>query len=444
MILGVCSDNGYVQMLQPFQGNPQKMSKIILLASYNTTSDIQGLTYAIVQWPTVFRSQMASKTTCYGLAGVRTKDVTPLEDVLRIEHSSIPSSVERLTEVSVAPEIPRRKKGKKQSQIPPNAPQSPATRRVPVSTKFEVREPQSIPQRHGSRLDIQQDMRPCAKDRRRAKAKPLVDNIIPRSTPGLHMPSTSDLSEEPDHELTHPLDLPAPPRMPPRGPGTSILGLSSTLHGVLPFAASVARRVTCGATCPLLIAAPKLLSPVLKPQQSTKTDLDASTSDNEEPFGSSSDTPFRPQSFTHIPKPNRAESHIYDPDRFLYQQSPEYLQFNKAFLEEIIRYAKNHQATVPESQLRELKIRLQIAQFLLTRLTLALEIQSLEDEAAARGILWPLPSQDGRKDRFTSDWELYRKLSNRLDRGVREDVRLPQMTMESRLARLDYQNIAVI
>jgi hypothetical protein len=73
MIMGVCSDNGYVQLIQEFYRNIEKMSKIVLLTSCNTVVNIQNLTYAIVRWPTVFRSEEVIKRSAYKLVGPQTK-----------------------------------------------------------------------------------------------------------------------------------------------------------------------------------------------------------------------------------------------------------------------------------------------------------------------------------------------------------------------------------
>jgi hypothetical protein len=107
--MGVCSDNGYVQLLQEFQGNTEKMSMILPLTSCNTVVNIQNLTYAIVRWPTVFRSEEVSKRSAYKLGGPQTKGVTPSEESVQLANRNCAmANIGRVIKATSVPEYAKR------------------------------------------------------------------------------------------------------------------------------------------------------------------------------------------------------------------------------------------------------------------------------------------------------------------------------------------------
>jgi hypothetical protein len=143
MILAVCSDNGYIQMLQQFQVDLWKVSKIVLLTSYDTTIPMRCLTYAIIKWPTVFRALGISPSRTRGIAGVYTKGMTPLESSLQIANSSTVPSAGMVVEVSTAQKTPTRQVAQPSTHSP-NAPLASIDCTGPAPSVSEAKQMQPV------------------------------------------------------------------------------------------------------------------------------------------------------------------------------------------------------------------------------------------------------------------------------------------------------------
>lgn len=479
MIMGVCSDNGYVQILQEHQFNPEKLSKIVLLTSYDTTFDIQRLTYAIVQWPTIFRSKMMSPRRHDYIAGPRTKVVTPLKDLPQVTNSPSIPSPQTTIETSVVPR-PRRKR-KRRSNTPSSCvPATSSTSKMYTTRLSKVEETQPRPQQKC--IGPQEEPNVMANNATDLPQK----SDIPRdldTTPSIlqhAQPATTPL-EDPNGELTHPFALQpnlqmVAQRPMAQGPMAFAAGLSSHLRGFLPWDGSMAGtlashigiKTLLGSSPPgvhvhpsqeikqrHMVSLASLLegrrskavseifpNPQTRPDQNKEIALELQLSRAlEDPLATSALISIK-QPFVHVPMPNRAQSATYDPDRFLYQQSYEYLKDNHDILETIATYASKNYPTIQKGERPKLRLRIKIAQIIVSRLLLALQIQSLEDEAVERGLPCSLPPNHGRGDAFTHDWEMYSTLSKALKGRINRSMsEMARRTFQSGRAKADYQAI---
>jgi hypothetical protein len=67
-----------------------QIHKIVLLTSCNTVIDIQDLAYAVMKWPTVFRSQVVCTKSSHGIVGPCIKGVTPVENFVQMAMHRFP------------------------------------------------------------------------------------------------------------------------------------------------------------------------------------------------------------------------------------------------------------------------------------------------------------------------------------------------------------------
>jgi hypothetical protein len=109
----------------------------------------------------------------------------------------------------------------------------------------------------------------------------------------------------------------------------------------------------------------------------------------------------------------------YDPDRFLFQQSPHYLACNRKPLATIISYARRYYHLTHATACPSLDRLMNIAEFLTTRLWLAQEIQSVEDRAVDQQLRCSRASTFRCGDAWVNDWYLYWSMS----RAVGEEDR---------------------
>jgi hypothetical protein len=117
------------------------------------------------------------------------------------------------------------------------------------------------------------------------------------------------------------------------------------------------------------------------------------------------------QSFIHVTMPNRAEEPIRDPDRFLLQQSPHYLDYNYQILEKIVCHGRRYYNTTSRARRQQTSRLIHVADFIVARLWLAQEIQTLEDSAVEKQVCRSRPSTFRCGDAWSNDWYLYRSMS---------------------------------
>jgi hypothetical protein len=117
------------------------------------------------------------------------------------------------------------------------------------------------------------------------------------------------------------------------------------------------------------------------------------------------------ESFIHVPMPNRAEEPIHDPDRFLFQQSPHSLHYNHQILEKIVCHENRYYNTTFRATHQQTSRLIQVADFIVARLLLAHEIQTLEDSAVEKQVCCSPPSTFRCGDAWSNDWCLYRSMS---------------------------------
>ena len=58
MFLALCFDNGFVRMLEPYQGNEIALRKIVLVKAGESAPEFQGLPFKTVEFPSVFQEQV--------------------------------------------------------------------------------------------------------------------------------------------------------------------------------------------------------------------------------------------------------------------------------------------------------------------------------------------------------------------------------------------------
>ncbi len=143
--------------------------------------------------------------------------------------------------------------------------------------------------------------------------------------------------------------------------------------------------------------------------------------------------------FVHVPMPNRAQEARHDPNRFLYQQSPHYLASTHQYLQAIVSHARRNYHTTTKAVRRQLRPLIEIAEFMLTRLWLAQEVQKLEDEAIERQIRCSQPSTFRCGDAWGNDWYLYCSMSRALGHKIKPALmRQCNSIAKSGLAKMDW------
>lgn len=451
MIMGICSDNGYVQLLQEFQGDPEKMSQVVLLTSCNTIVNIQCLTYAIVRWPTVFRSTQISNKFSYGMAGPETKGVTPLEDIVRSANRSISvASGEKAIEPPSGPAL-----RKYPSALRPSVPNrlsllpgsssvisasfsKTAISRVPNEQQRRKRQRPGRWQRH--ERDIKNEYHLDVATERGSQQVPAeaID-------PFLQVQPSTDSSEDPDCQLVHVFDMPKELLQGAvANPSCFRRSLFTPANGILPCTGSVMRVVSAGMRIQpgLRPSAFNNHTPALN-KTSVKAEEDRLLSGASVSSGSDKGLSALKDPFIHVPMPNRAQEARYDPDRFLYQQSARYLAYTQQYLQAIVSHARSNHHTTTKAVRRQLRPLIEIAEFMLTRLWLAQEIQRLEDEAIERQIRCSQPSTFRCGDAWGNDWYLYSSLSRALGHRIKPALtRQYNSTAKSRLAKMDWLVLA--
>jgi hypothetical protein len=468
MIMAVCSDKGYVQLLQPFQGDPVKAQKIVLLTSCNTVMDIQNLAYSIVNWPTVFRSHVVSTKGSYGLVGPCTKGVTLLENFVQMAtHSpAVPNAGEA---VKALPDL-QPLKGQviklpiTQTSIPSRsgvqavvvAPTSSAKPKLSI-TRHERKRKRK--QRQGNSNDDEDAHIKTAGGCGRGASCIADTSLIANQGYGPQQgQGHEELSEEPDCRLVHVFDMPVKSV-------SAMRALVSQWNGISPGPGSVMRMIVSS------MARQPALHPWSSPQKSFRDAHNDSVSSSQSPCqtitaldtqrlleqtqenfnGSGASAPAPPQQpkisplspshlpFIHVPMPDRAQEPQYDADRFLFQQSPHYLAYNRKTLTTIISYARRYYPLSHESARPQLYRQLEFADFLTTRLWLAQEIQTLEDHAVDRQLHCSRPSTFSCGDAWVNDWHLYSFMARTL--GEKIDPALGNRSGQigrAGLARLDW------
>jgi hypothetical protein len=473
MTMGVCSDNGYIQTLQEYQVNPEKLSKIVLLTSYDTTIHIQRLTYTIIQWSTIFCSKKVSPNSHNCLAGPHTKGVTPLEDLVRVPNLSIESTVE--TNRTSAARKPCKKR-KPRLNIPPScAPATFTPIKTPAKRKPKIKEVQETQQKKQGDSDKDSNVMTGKQVNLRSRCDISKDGVGNPSNSQLAAPRSEPL-EDPDSQVIHPFESQPSFQMGTQGSTATAAGLFSQFRGRPPLAGSMAGTAASAIAIKPDIGPPHLASRLHSPQDveqpcivslasyliARRSEAESEhlqnphsrTDQNKElalgPQVSSiyqvspalSPPRITKRSFVHVPTCNRAESATYDPDRFLYQHSNVYLRYNHDTLNAITTYASNNYLTLPQSERPKLRLRIKIAQILVTRLFLALQVQALEDKALGKGVCCSLLSDNGRRDAFTHDWEMYATLSRAMRGRVgRSMSEMAQRAFQSGRAKADYRNI---
>ena len=404
--MAVCSDRGYVQLLQPFQGDPVKTHKIILLTSCNTVMDIQNLSYSIVNWPTVFRSHVVSTKGSYGLMGPCTKGVTLLENFVQMAIHS-----------PAAPKVG----GAVEDLRPPGGEVLPlpiTQTSIPSEPGVQIAVPQSSAK---PTLSITRHARQRKRKQRKGNSNDNEDG-----NGAQQRQADEELSEEPDSRLTHVFDVPIKSVSAmralvsqwngiPLGPGSVMRMIVSSMarepalrpwsssqksfrnthSGSVSFSQSLYQTTTAPSTQRLLE----------KPQGN----FNGSGASALAPFRQATISPLPPAQlpFIHVPMPDRAQAPQYDTDRFLFQQSPQYLAYNRKTLTTIISYARRYYPLSHVSARPQLYRQLEFADFLTTRLWLAQEIQTLEDHAIDRQLRCSRPSTFRCEDTWVNDWHLY-------------------------------------
>ncbi len=474
MIMGVCSDNGYVQLLQEFQGDPEKMSKVVLLTSYNTIVNIQCLTYAVVRWPAVFRYTPISNRNSYGLFGPVTKGVTPLEDFVHSANRTVPvANGEKLTGPPSGPEL-RNFPGARLTSLSERLSVLPSGTSVSStsSTKTVVspvpNEEQRRKRQHPGRWkrherDVKKKYRPDV------ATKDGSQQTLAKVT-GLCLPAQprSDSLEDPDCQLIHVFDVPkVPVQRFDANPSCFGRSLFTSANGILPCTGSAVMMIaagmkilpglqllisknhtpsqkSAGAICSATIAYPPAGS---QPSTTMPSLNNAPQQPKEDAIFSGTSTPPAPEQalstlkdpFVHVPMPNRAPEARHDPDRFLYQQSPHYLASAHQFLQAIVFHARRNYHTTTKAVRRQLRPLIEIAEFMLTRLWLAQELQTLEDQAIERQIRCSQPSTFRCGDAWANDWYLYCSMCRALGHKIRPALtRQCNSIARSGLAKMDW------
>ena len=458
--MGTCSDNGYVQLLQEFQGDPEKMYKIVLLTSCNTTADIQKLTYAIVQWTAVFRSKPISTRNSLGLAGPQIKDVTPLADL-----NSVTTNSGKAIKSSSASKLPTCQVARLPS-IPISVPSMSGSHSVGSLPPSKPAQSQARHQRRQkNRISNTSGMR----DQEFACTAATNMAINPRGVAKRER-SKQNLSEDPDGELTHVFHTSIKPVMKDLRPRPLMENLTSQLNVILPHTGSVMATIASSIAgkpllCSLISNDRNLAQDAAENTHrslvasshardktittSASTDLSGQTAGETHVAGTvalpvSQQAPptfpnSLPKPFIHIPIPVRAEGPSYDPDRYLYQQSPHYLACNQQNLGAIVSYAKRHQHKLAKAVRSQLNRRIDVAELSITRLCLAQEIQRLEDCAVRKQVCCSQPSTSRSGDAWANDRSLYYTMSRALGFGIKPVmVKLPNRIARSGLADVDW------
>jgi hypothetical protein len=434
--MGVCSDNGYVQLLQEFQGDPEKMHKIVLLTSYNTILNIGKLTYAIMQWPTVFHSEEASYRKSRSLAGPSIKDVTPLEDFVRLANRT--SATMKSGKVS---------KSLPGSQLPKGqvACLTGVAEKLDLRPKSNSTTPEALLKPAQSRLSRQQEQekkssygdrqrKMTGKDGQNSHYVSQTNLAASAYNVGQRVRSENDLLKEPDCELAHMFDMPKASKSEEANPICSTTNPTFRVYGILPRVGSMmnyipphlvsktyaspppknknvsrapagmGRNLTVGSGGAYQVTTTATSNKNLCPPR-TNTNASSNRPSSATKKASNSWSVTKP--FVHIPMPNRAEEPSYDPERYLFQQSPDYLAYNRRKLESIVSYARTNYHTTSEPDRPALHRMIQVADFMTTRLWVAQEIQKLEDRAVEQQIRCSEASTTSRSDAWGNDWNLY-------------------------------------
>jgi hypothetical protein len=468
MIMAVCSDRGYVQLLQPFQGDPLKTQKIVLLTSCNTVIHIQNLAYSIVNWPTVFRSHVVSTKGSYGLAGPCTKGVTVLENFVQMAiHSPALPNADGLVKASPDRQPPEGQVLQlpiTQTSIPSQpgvqtlvaAP--PSSARPKLGTTPHARQ-RKRKQRKGNSHDNEdahiKTFAECGQAAACTADTSLIANPV---NGGQQRQADEELSEEPDCRLIHVFDMPIKSLSAtrallsqwsgiPLGPGSVMRMIVSSMarepalrpwsSSQKPFRKTHGDFISSSQAPFQTTTAPSARRLLVQPQGK----LDSFDASAPLPSRQATIPPLPPTQlpFIHVPMPDRAQEPQYDADRFLFQQSPQYLTYNHKTLTTIISYARRYYHLSDESARAHLYRQLELAEFLTTRLWLAQEIQTLEDQAVDRQHRCSRPSTFRGGDAWMNDWQLYSFMA----RALREKID-PALGSRSRqigrggLARMDW------
>lgn len=448
------------------------MCKVVLLTSCNTVADIQNLAYAIVQWPTVFRSSPVSYRRCNGLAGPCIKGVTPVENFVQVtSHNFAVASAGRVVkapsgrqppkgQVLHLPGAPTGVLSKMGSHpvvsVPPSKPrpsQMPYVRR-----QQKQRQENNI---HDGDLDITVSGE-CGQE---SGCTAEISVIANPKNGAQRRQEDQDLSEEPDSRLIHIFDVPKNLARQPVKPISVTRILTSQGNGVVPCPGSLMRMIASNmARQPAFhsstssqnpsrrtrsdptassharvqtITAPPTQRLLEQPGESTDISNTSAPSASE-PATATSPAPLQ-QPFIHVPMPDRAQEPMYDPDRFLFQQSPHFLAYNRQTLDTIVSYAKRHYHLTPDTARPRLYRMIEIAEFMISRLWLAQEIQRLEDRAMERQIRCSRPSTFRCGDAWGNDWYLYCSISRALGLRVKAALTRHSNTIaRGGLAKMDW------
>lgn len=474
MIMGVCSDNGYVQLLQEFQGDPETMSKVVLLTSCNTIINIQCLAYAIVRWPTVFRSTQISNRDSYGLAGPATKGVTPLEDFVLSANRSVPVANEgKLIEPPSSPELRNVSRARlpsvsdRLSVLPSGSSVIPvsfsriAVSQVPHEQQRQKRQRPGRQKRHERNTKNEYCLDVAT---RRGSQQP------PAEATELCLPAQSrnDSLEDPDCQLAHAFNVPkVPVQRVDANSSCFRRSLFTSANGVLPCTGSAMRTIVAGIRIPpaLRLLTSNNPKPPRNPagavcgttivythagSQSPTTTPPLNNAlwqpKEDPPFPGTSTAPASEHApsalkdpFVHVPMPNRAQEARYDPDRFLYQQSPHYIASTHQYLQAIVSHVRRNYHTTTKAVRRQVRPLIEIAEFILSRLWLAQEVQKLEDQAMERQIRCSQPSTFRCDDAWGNDWYLYCSMSRALGHKIKPALtRQCNSIAKSGLAKMDW------
>lgn len=474
--MGVCSDNGYVQLLQEFQGDPEKMSKIVLLTSCNTVINIQNLTYAIVQWPNVFRSKPISRGRCNGIAGPQIKGVTPLEECVRLaDRDPIVANSGRLIRTLSGRKLPKRQV----TPLPANPKGAPSAPRDHSLSKVSSSKPAQRQVSHQQQQESGNTNEDCTisfsvSDGHGAAA---INVAVSPCNGAERTQLKQNTSEDPDCELTHDLETPLTLAQRDSRPMCLTRRLLPKLNAILPCTGSVMGTIissiagksafhslnssnhtpfqnSVGKTHGNLMASSHVNNhvdsashPIISVGRRGKSTQNPGTLAHSHSQQGASTVPAplsSRQIFIHIPMPNRSQRPTYDPERYLFQQSQCYLTYNHQALGQIVAHARKYHQTVPKPARPRLRHLLQVADFIVTRLWLAQELQSLEDRAIEKQLRCSPASTSCRGDAWCDDWDLYCamatamrwsidpalvKLSSRVARGALAEVDWPLLLL---------------
>lgn len=449
------------------------MIKVVLLTSCDTVLNIQNLTYAIVQWPTIFRSTRVSSERCNGLAGPVTKGVTPLEDSVQLASRNFTVvNAGRMVTAPSGHELPKGQLARLPS-MPTHVPSVPNSHSgVSAPSSELVRNRGRHRRRKGENIINNEEhyISESGKHSEQFDSTAPINNVMNPKDNARRNQSEQNSSAEPDCELTQVFDVPKT-SMPKEAKPTNLARRLSQANGILPQAGPLMRMMMVSriaarpaslsstssnhslpqnqdgmsSSCPAAAcragdqittigAAGKAPE---QPEESTHVSSTPASTVSQQPPPTFS-APDR-QSFIHVPMPDRAQEPKHDPDRYLFQQSPAYLTYNHQSLETIISYAKQNYHNTAEAARPQLHRMIEVAEFMITRLWLAQEIQRLEDRAVEKHIRCSRPSTFRCGDAWGNDWYLYCSMSKAL--GVRIGSRLMKLSngiARGGLAKMDW------